>query len=662
MYMNQNNPQINFEEENEREQLLRMEKLRKLVQQLLLRHLFLFGLLFLLILLLLSALLVVRNKRSATRFTAELELLYQPKESSYYKPIDDHAMLQLFGRNTTFSSTTEELARTGAAGRLTNDNIEIHQKRNQNRLFQILASANTGKDAILKANTFARVCMEQYRAFRLADLANWMDAIQQQKKRLEQSIRENAEQAVRLSREVGLTDPASELERLRQHISEQKQTLSELVIRQANMAMRKQKLSLLISHLDPNALRNAAKIKEQLKDLKETDDEVLVQSQLYTDSNPKLLALKARREAMRKAYDDFLRREGIKSVSEESLRAAEKLRKEFEEASAENDNLTANLSVLRQELAKNEAAMKKLIEILPQLNQLKLHQETNRKNLETVEHMVTDLNYLKVSAEKELQPLEFADRALEAKALDKKKIAIVLFLSLFLTGFAAVALLVFKFTTGKVESFKELDCYFGIVPLGILPRGGNGYGPASHGRNMLGEIYYTFFDANPKAKLVFIGHLPGSETPPELAETLLWQSASNGKRVMILRIVDSASFEENGSMTLLHSIFCSGGEGFLPVENPYMLTHAELSLLKEDLKELGKNFDLIFITRELPVQKQGLFFRQMFAFCDASIILVGAERTPRMMLRHVININKSNTRPLYAVIIGNPSRDMEQKG
>ena len=179
---------------------------------------------------------------------------------------------------------------------------------------------------------------------------------------------------------------------------------------------------------------------------------------------------------------------------------------------------------------------------------------------------------------------------------------------------------------------------------------------------MLGEIYYTFFDANPKAKLVFIGHLPGSETPPELAETLLWQSASNGKRVMILRIVDSASFEENGSMTLLHSIFCSGGEGFLPVENPYMLTHAELSLLKEDLKELGKNFDLIFITRELPVQKQGLFFRQMFAFCDASIILVGAERTPRMMLRHVININKSNTRPLYAVIIGNPSRDMEQKG
>ena len=308
MYMNQNNPQINFEEENEREQLLRMEKLRKLVQQLLLRHLFLFGLLFLLILLLLSALLVVRNKRSATRFTAELELLYQPKESSYYKPIDDHAMLQLFGRNTTFSSTTEELARTRAAGRLTNDNIEIHQKRNQNRLFQILASANTEKDAILKANTFARVCMEQYRAFRLADLANWMDAIQQQKKRLEQSIRENAEQAVRLAREVGLTDPASELERLRQHISEQKQTLSELVIRQANMAMRKQKLSLLISHLDPNALRNAAKIKEQLKDLKETDDEVLVQSQLYTDSNPKLLALKARREAMRKAYDDFLRR------------------------------------------------------------------------------------------------------------------------------------------------------------------------------------------------------------------------------------------------------------------------------------------------------------------------------------------------------------------
>ena len=52
----------------------------------------------------------------------------------------------------------------------------------------------------------------------------------------------------------------------------------------------------------------------------------------------------------------------------------------------------------------------------------------------------------------------------------------------------------------------------------------------------------------------------------------------------------------------------------------------------------------------------------MFAFCDASIILAGAERTPRMMLRHVINLNKGNTRPLYAVIIGSPSRNMEQKG
>ena len=255
------------------------------------------------------------NLRSPQRFSVELELLFQPKESEHFKSIDDQAMLQLFSRDIVQKRTALELRKQNG-GNLSSGDVEIRLKRNRRHLFSIIAYGNTEEDAVRKANMFARNCKEKYRSFRLADLDNWADAIRQQRNSLEGKIQAASTEMVRLARNIGLTDFESEQARLRQLVGEQEQALSAMLVRQANTAARKLKLFADLKNVEPSALRHAAKIRNFQESLKMIDDELLVQSQLYTDSNPKLLALKARRDAAQKNYDAFLKQEQIRDFTE----------------------------------------------------------------------------------------------------------------------------------------------------------------------------------------------------------------------------------------------------------------------------------------------------------------------------------------------------------
>ena len=91
--------------DTEQVQLEKMNKLRQLTQLILLRH----SLLLLAVLAVsagaLTAFLRWRGAKSPSRFTAEMELLYQPKEIKPFIAIDDHAMLQLMARKIVADKT-----------------------------------------------------------------------------------------------------------------------------------------------------------------------------------------------------------------------------------------------------------------------------------------------------------------------------------------------------------------------------------------------------------------------------------------------------------------------------------------------------------------------------------------------------------------------------
>lgn len=645
----------------EQVQLLKMQQMRKLGQLLLRRHILFLALLFLLCMGGIAGAFYWCNLRSPQRFSVELELLFQPKESEHFKSIDDQAMLQLFSRDIVQKRTALELRKQNG-GNLSSGDVEIRLKRNRRHLFSIIAYGNTEEDAVRKANMFARNCKEKYRSFRLADLDNWADAIRQQRNSLEEKIQAASTEMVRLARNIGLTDFESEQARLRQLVGEQEQALSAMLVRQANTAARKLKLFADLKNVEPSALRHAAKIRNFQESLKMIDDELLVQSQLYTDSNPKLLALKARRDAAQKNYDAFLKQEQIRDFTPDKLDAAEKLQKKLEEIVSEDEAQTGSLRLLRAELQENRESLQKLAELQPRMNQLKLLRDSRLKNMEDMERRLTDLNYLKTSTGSELQPLEHASEAIREGAFNKKKVAVMLLFSVFVTGACAVLLLIIQLMTGKIRNYEELECYYGLIPLGVLPCSQKSYSGSNAGLYALGEIYYRFNELQPDARRIFVGHLNGSQLPPELAETMTCLANFNGKKEICIDVVASHSFQEPSGMKLLNSVFYTGSRGVLPVENPYTLSGAELNLVREDLKILDGEYDAIVITRNSDLSRSGLLFRQMFSLCDAAVILVDPEKTTRKMLRYALSIQRQSNQPLFAVMLANDLKDHNMKG
>lgn len=643
----------------ERQQLLKMEKLRRLVQMLMLRYVWIFAAMFFALLVLLAVAVYSRGEKSPERYCAELELFYQPKSSDYFKPIDDHAMLQLFSRNVVRARTAETLAKSGFPHSDVS-NAEIYQERNKNRLFKISAYGNTETEAVKKANAFAEVCVAEYKKFRLGDLENWLKTIRNQHDTLEQKIRETAEREVEISRKIGLTDPVAEQEKLRELLSEQKLSLSNLAARKAGIQSRVERLQKLFSALSPAALAHAGQIREYLDTIKQIDKSLLAETQLYTEDNPKIQVLRARKTATEKAYRQFLSDNSIENFKPDNLALAEKVKAELEEVIEEFETVSTNESLLRAEVSRNEKSVAKLAEVLPELTQLAHVQEAHKKNLENSEQRFTDLNYLKNSADNELQPLELAAAAERKKTFDKKKIAIILFLALAFTGTAAAALLVFKFMRGRIGNFAELDCYYGLLPLGVVPKNARTDTDIFDLRHAICEIFYKLHEAYPNAKRIFVGHLQGADSDNAIREAVHLQYASNGKRLMFVQIVSAHGLVEPQNATQLNSVCYCGNDGFLPVANEYSLSGAELNLFKADLQTLERDFDVIIITRKTPLGKRGILFRQMFDLCDTSMLLVGAGKTPRRMLRYALSLGKSDS-PLTAVMIKNCSSEKNQR-
>lgn len=643
-------PQIS-DLDNEQEQLRRLDQWRRLIQLLLQKYLLFLGVAFLIILMGLTGVLYIHSRISPEQYRANIELLFQPKESDYFKPITDTTMLELFSRYQVARRTEEALQKLGF-GHLASNYIDIQQKRDQRHLFSITAGGNTAEEAVVKAGTFAAICVEEYQKFRLADLANWESVIRQHRRETEEKIHATSSQIADLAKEAGITEPETEILRFRQTIAEQEQTLSELNIRQENALMRREKLELALKVIHPNVLLHAGKIKEYLRLLNENKNELLTANQLYTEKNPRLLALKERNAQIQKEYNDFLKEKGIRNFNPDTLDKFEKLRQELEDVVAEEELTRTNRNVLREELLHNKALLEKLAKLLPRLNQLKLLLNTYSKQLENMENRLTALNYLQSSVVGELQPIERIQEATKEDVFGKKQMALLLFASVFLTTVVAFAVVTIQLAFGKVQNKEELECYYGLIPLGTLSEGKTDDSALGKGYYVLSELYYHFYEMNPKARTIFIGCLDETALPyEELLESLQVLYAANGKRLIFIHMVSSQGFHEMPNAELLNFISHSGNTGYLPMENSTMLTGAEQNLLREDLKTLEKDYDAVILSGiAIGGPHQEILFQQMFNLCDASLLLVESGKTARRYLRRLLTIPHKKEQPFYSVL------------
>ena len=93
------------------------------------------------------------------------------------------------------------------------------------------------------------------------------------------------------------------------------------------------------------------------------------------------------------------------------------------------------------------------------------------------------------------------------------------------------------------------------------------------------------------------------------------------------------------------------GFAFFPVSSLAGMEADEISMLYDTVNELKKHYQLIRISREKPFNASCLMVRQLHDICDATMLYIGKKKTPRSVLRRVLNLH-DETHKVYAIITG----------
>jgi hypothetical protein len=93
------------------------------------------------------------------------------------------------------------------------------------------------------------------------------------------------------------------------------------------------------------------------------------------------------------------------------------------------------------------------------------------------------------------------------------------------------------------------------------------------------------------------------------------------------------------------------GFAFFPVRSFSGMDPDEITLLREVVEQLKKDYQLVRISREKPFDASCLLVRQLHDICDATLLYIGKLKTPRAVLRRVLKLHDEE-HPVYAILTG----------
>jgi len=647
--------EFNLQDE-ERERMQQFELYRKLCVSILLKWWWAVLLLMVVTAMALTVFFEVKFWGSQERYEAATGLFFFPKEvKSFYAPMSQKQTMELFERSTLLKQVADRLnlspkERASLAGR-----IEITSDKNRPNLIQIAVKAHTLEGAVLLANAVADVCCDEYVEFRSRDLRSRLDTMLDRKAELERSLDRAEKQQRELVSTWTALSPLQEVDRLRVVISVGLAKLSELNIQYSNEDARRKKLEELLSKIDSNGLKYADRLRELLENQERLKKETYRLRQLYTDKNPRLQAIVAEYEDAVREYEDFVKEKQIRTRDPESLRNADAMLKELSATTESLENLKQNRTALNSEIEKNRETVAQLTAMLPKYDEYVTQRQSLFEILNSVEEGIGDIQLLLAMTPNDLQQVEKVTGATRCSAFDKKAIALIMAGTVVVTGTGVILLIVLSILFGKVSTLEEISANRNLVAVGSYPASEKQFSSAQEKEAVLHGIYYKYREVLGSGHVLFEGVGQGGRMVPDILEALEWNSAMAGLKVVRINIVSAVDFkvpEDCEDHSDLVAVQCAGTEGFLPVGNLHALSPAELEMLGSDVKTLLKKYDVLVLARSAPLQAPELFYRQMVAFCDCSLLYFGAGATSRRLLRYTAGLPRSCGRTVAVILTG----------
>ena len=649
------------ESEKELEQLQKLDKLRKLVQTILGGHLVLLTFIFLFVFAAVLTVVMMSVSHSPRRYLARLNLCYLPKQKGKIAHYDDKHVLGILKRqrirhnftkhvNTKFDEK-ERNSKKARQQRQAARQIMILRDRKQPHNFSILLNAATESDAVEMVNEFAQVCIQEYVRERTQDLHKWKIVLEKERVELNEKIQKCNEKISKLTSSRNIVLPEKEYERIRIQLNEFQTAKIRLHIILEKLNNHKKQLEKELSEVNPALLTHQQEIKAFQEQLEKLNNEVFTASEIYTDENPKMIAIISRRNAVQKRMDAFLKSKGIKSFDNSAITKAEKLSTEQKSLTEELEAKQSEMRVLESEIADCQRRFQLMTEYQPKLQKLTQERGSLLDSQKRLDESISEINYMLLMVNEDLFINEKATAAVGSKPFAKKKIAICVFAALVFTAFAASLIVLLEFFFGRVSNAQELQLYNEFTYLGEIPASEKIFSSKEQEKVIFNKIFHHFNSMG--LHLIFTECLPGSKIIPQLFDFFEWNFAMSGQKMLLVDLVLAEQFEEPADedcMTMI--ITFSKGKCYLPLTSKEFFAPTELELLKSDFQLLKQSYDYIFIRNTASLRGSILLLDQIIDICDGIMISVGQGRTPRKYMRTLLTAQNKIKLPVMTILTG----------
>ena len=644
---------MELEQEREEEQLRKVDKLRKLIQAILRSHVVLLLVVFLVVLAAFVAFVAAWSSFSSTRYQAKLTLCFHPKHKGKISHYDDRYLLRILNRRATRDTFTgKSKGREFRRRKKISESVRINTDRKHPQTFFVELSAASEKEAVEGINHFADICIREYIQERTRDLQQWKKLLNTEKDDVAHSIEKLSAQIADLTTPLQMATPEKDHERLRQHMNELQMSSNRQNYVVENLALRKKQLEAELAEVSPMLLSNQKEIKEFYKELEALDKEIAKATELYTDENPKMIALNSRRSAVQKRLDSFLGEKNIKSADPQSIRQAETISAELKSINSELETKMNEKRVLDGEIADCGKRLELYKEYYPKLQVLYQQRRTQRESMKRLEESISEIDYAQVMVKEDLFVNEPARSAWGNRPFSAKNLAVSFIAAMVLTALFAVLVTLVEFLFGAVSDVRELKLYDEFHFLGVLPTSVDLFRSEDRKTTAFKAVLHNFKELDPK--VVFTGSLTGARLLPEFLEFLQANFYTVGKRTLLVDVElagdvqDVLESTEQGGDTVL--VVFAGNRCILPLSSKKFLTDSEVELLKNDFMILKENYDYIFIRHTFPLRRSKLLLEEIASQCDAALFTVGAGKTPRQNLRELREVQLKVGIPVMTVL------------
>ncbi|MBO5645029.1 MAG: hypothetical protein J6S90_07260, partial [Lentisphaeria bacterium] len=533
-------------------------------------------------------------------------------------------------------------------------------------------------------NTFVMLGIRNYEEYRTGELRNFLNTRTQRMVEIQEYQKSLIERLHGLHRKFGIIHPQEEMHNVKKIQGEQNAAMAELNVKLADARQRFAVAEKDYKALPPNVIKHRGKLQEFIYDLRKVSREYEKAKLMFAERNPRFVEARTAYEVTVKEFEAFKAKNNITVFEENMLLGIEGIINRYQESDVALNQLELSMKSLKAEIALIKEKEVKLQHMIPEHETVERLMATTNKNISL---LVEELTRLRSNIAHVPNDIIINERITGLKSFPMfpvKILAVILIGGIFVSGIYATAAVTLDIAGGRVSGIEEMIFHKDFfTTVGVIPHENSDFS-AEQREIINNEMFYRFILNLKDTRTIFSCSLDGSF----LSSVMFDEQFTKAKRNTILvRLIPERDVEktcanmqkigyfyysDNGNtgvnfteksvrhnLEYLHGFSSGDGKGygfgygfaFFPVRNISGLEPDEISELYNVINELKKHYQLIRISREKPFDASCFIVRQLHDICDATMLYIGKNKTPRSVLRRVLKLHDDDHK-IYAVLTG----------